>query len=305
MSSSRIVSVFGATGLQGSTVLEALLKDGTFTPRAITRNPDSEAALRLKERGVEVVEGDSSNKASLVRALQGSEAVFAITVPLLPPVVTSGPSELTQGKNMVDASKEAGVKFFIFSSLPDMTKLSGGKYTKASPADDKQVIEDYLKASGLAHASLLLGAFLENLWLLHHELKKTSIGFDLSTIIYGPTSLQSFTWIEHDLGESVLALLKSYTDPSKTISGKSYPVVTSKMTYPDLAAMISKVLGVPVTFTSLATSGIPSVDELVVFAEYDGIYTVPIPNPDLAALGAKFGTMEQFMETEVKRRYGQ
>ncbi|KAJ7785256.1 hypothetical protein DFH07DRAFT_948329 [Mycena maculata] len=278
--SSRIVSVFGATGLQGSAVLEALLKDGTFTP----------------QRGVQVVEGDSSDKASLVCALQGSEAVFAITVPLLPPVVTSGPSELTQGKNMVDALKEAGVKFFVFSSLPDMTKLSGGKYTKASPAD----------ASSLAHTSLLLGAFLENLWLVRDELKKTSTGFELSTIIYGPTSLQSFTWIEHDLGESVLALLKSYTDPSKSISGKSYPVATSKMTYPNLAAMISKALGVPVTFTSLATSGIPSVDELfTVFAEYDGIYTAPIPNPDLVALGAKFGTMEQFMETEVKRRYGQ
>jgi uncharacterized protein YbjT (DUF2867 family) len=58
--------------------LEAVLKDGTFAPRAITRDPESEASLKLKARGVEVVKGDTADKASLVNALRGSEAVFAV-----------------------------------------------------------------------------------------------------------------------------------------------------------------------------------------------------------------------------------
>lgn len=39
-------------------------------------------------------------------------------------------------------------------------------------------------------------------------------------------------------------------------------------------------------------------------AEYSGLYTAtPVPNPDLAALGVKFGTVEEFLETEVKPRF--
>ncbi|KAJ7772970.1 hypothetical protein DFH07DRAFT_952941 [Mycena maculata] len=309
MSSSRIVSVFGATGLQGSAVVDALLKDGTFTPRAITRNPDSEKSLELKERGVQVVKADSGDKASLVSALQGSEAVFGarVTVPIFPPIRTSGPNELTQGKNMVDAAKEAGIKFFIFSSLPSLKKLSGGKYPNVSLCEDKDAIEEYLRASGLASASLHLGAFLEN-FLTNGLLKKTSTGFNITAPgNYSPTSLKAFSWVQRDVGESALTLLKNYTDLTKNISGKSYPVITALMTFPDLVTMISKALGVEVTFTSVATIGIPMFDEMsAAQSEYNGIFTAAqVPNPDLVALGAKFGTMEQFMEKEMKKRFSQ
>jgi len=254
---------------------------------------------------VKVVKGDSGDKASLVKALRGSEAVFAVTLPIIPPIQTTGPDEVTQGKNMVDAAKEVGVKFFIFSSIPGIKKVSGGKYS-IGIFDDKEEIEEYLRASGLLNASLLLGYFLENSWNYGH-MKKTSTGFNIS-IPYSPTSLQAFTWVQHDVGESILALLKSYTDPSKNISGKSYPVIAAHMTYPDFAAMASKALGVEVTFTSVPTLGIPLLDEgFAAQSEYNGLpgYTgTPVPNPELIALGAKFGTMEEFVETEMKKRFG-
>ncbi|KAJ7490657.1 hypothetical protein FB451DRAFT_1552296 [Mycena latifolia] len=288
MSSTRIVAVFGATGLQGSAVVEALLKDGTFTPRAISRDPESEASLELKARGVEVVKGDSGDKAGLVDALRGSEAVFGVTLPV--------------GKNMVDAAKEARVRFFVFSSLPSLKRLSGGKYKNVTAYDDKEEIEEYLKASGIANASLHLGGFLENFWT-RNTLKKMPTGFNISIPKYSPTSpsRQAFTWVGHDVAESALALLKNYTDPSKSVSGKSYPVVTAEMPYPNLAAMTAKALGVEVTFTSIASSGIPMLDEMFeAHAELNGLYTAtPVPNPDLVALGAKFGTMEEFMEEHV------
>ncbi|KAJ6464676.1 hypothetical protein C8R47DRAFT_991934 [Mycena vitilis] len=306
MSSSRIVAVFGATGLQGSSVVQRLLKDATFTPRAITRNPDSAASLKLKESGVDVVKADPGDKASLVNALRGAEAVFGVTVPILPPRWEGTVTEITQGKNMIDAAKEAGVKFFVFSSLPGIKKLSGGKYTKVAPYDDKAEIEEYLRSSGLANASILLGGFAEGLWTRPH-LQKTASGFNITVPKYSPTQLEAWTWVEHDVGESVLALFKSYTDPSKNVSGRSYPVVTANLAYPDLAAMASKALGVEVTFTSVASSGHPVLDEMFAsHAEYDGLYAAtPVPNPDLVALGAKLGTMEELMETEVKTRFAQ
>lgn len=62
----------------GSAVVDALLKDGTFTPRAIVRDLESEAALKLKERGVELAKADLLDKPSMVSALRGSEAVFLV-----------------------------------------------------------------------------------------------------------------------------------------------------------------------------------------------------------------------------------
>ncbi|KAJ7704989.1 hypothetical protein B0H17DRAFT_921018 [Mycena rosella] len=294
---SRIVSVFAATGLQGSSVINALLKDGTFTPRAITRDPESEAALKLKERGVEVVRGDSIDKASLVSALRGSEAVFAVTV-------GRNNDEVVQGKNIVDAAKKVGVKFFIFSSLPSIAKISGGKYTNCMNYEDKAVVEEYLKSSGLTHASLHLGSFLENYWKFG-LLRKTATGFDVPIPNYGPADRDGFTWVGRDVPAAVLALLKNYTDPSKNISGKSYPIINATISYAELAAKTGKALGKEVKFTSSPPTGMTWFDEMfAAHAEYSGFYTAtPVPNPDLVALGMKFGTIEEFMETEIKPRY--
>ncbi|KAJ7017441.1 hypothetical protein C8F04DRAFT_1094105 [Mycena alexandri] len=303
MTSARIVSVFGATGLQGSAVVDALLKEGTFTPRAITRDSDSEASQKLKARGVQVVQGNSLDKASLVRALEGSEAVFAVTVPHFPHV--EGKDEVTQGKNMIDAAKEVGVKFFIWTSLPSIKKVSGGKYQNCTQYDHKEIVAEYLKASGLPHAILLLPAFLENYWK-YGLMKKTDTGYDMALPQFPATSLQAFAWIERDVPAATLALLKNYTDPSKDINGKEYPVVNDRITYAELAARTAKVLGVQVTYTNTPPTGIPPLDEMWAFlAEYNGYYTTPIPNPDLLALGMKFSTVDEFLEVEVRARYGQ
>ncbi|KAJ7607521.1 hypothetical protein FB45DRAFT_1067820 [Roridomyces roridus] len=301
----RIVAVFGATGLQGSAIVEALLRDGKFTPRAITRNPTSDAALKLKERGVQVVQGETADRAGLVSALQGSEAAFAVTVPRLPPFFSAeGPTEVEQGKNMIDAAKEAGVKFFVFSSLPSIKRISGGKYTNVAHYDDKEEIETYLKASGLANASLLLGGFSDGLWA-HGFLKKTPTGrYAIGIPKYIPNALEAHTWVGHDLGEAVLALLRNYDDPLKSVSGKSYPVVTANLSWEDMGAAISKALGAPVDVTFGEGIGIPAYDEMfTAHAEYNGLYAeTPVPNPELAALGAKIGDLDALL-TEIKKRF--
>ncbi|KAJ7490678.1 hypothetical protein FB451DRAFT_1513481 [Mycena latifolia] len=295
MPSSPVVSVFGATGLQGLGVVETLLEDGTFIPRAISRNPGSDASLKLKARGVEVVKGDSGNKASLVETLRSSEAVFAVREPVLNRggEVTASPfmektvetpDELTQGKNIVDTAKEVGVKFFIFRR------------------SEKAEVEEYLKFSGLANASIQLG---DSTWHSCGLLKKKSTGFDISIPNYSATDLQAFTWIGRDVPSVILALLKNYTNAGKNISGKSYPVVTATMPYTELAAMTAKVLGVEVTFSSGLGWRTPAMDEMYAAqAEHDGVFTAtPVLNPDLVALGVKFSTVQDFLETEVLRSH--
>ena len=47
----KIVTIFGATGQQGGSVARALLVGGTYRVRAVTRNPDCDAAKKLQEIG--------------------------------------------------------------------------------------------------------------------------------------------------------------------------------------------------------------------------------------------------------------
>jgi uncharacterized protein YbjT (DUF2867 family) len=46
----NIIAVLGATGQQGNSVVQALLKNGTWKIRGITRNTESEAARKLAEQ---------------------------------------------------------------------------------------------------------------------------------------------------------------------------------------------------------------------------------------------------------------
>lgn len=62
--------------------MDALLADGTFTPRAVTRNLESDAAKKLKARGAEVVRADLGDKESIKKAVAGSEGVFGVRLRL-------------------------------------------------------------------------------------------------------------------------------------------------------------------------------------------------------------------------------
>ena len=51
---SKTIAVFGATGQQGGAVVRAMLKDKQYTIWAITRNPESEKGIQLKQGRVKV-----------------------------------------------------------------------------------------------------------------------------------------------------------------------------------------------------------------------------------------------------------
>jgi uncharacterized protein YbjT (DUF2867 family) len=65
-----ILTVVGATGSQGSSVIDSALKAGTYKVRAITRNVESKSAKALTARGVEVVAANLDDEDSLVKAFQ-------------------------------------------------------------------------------------------------------------------------------------------------------------------------------------------------------------------------------------------
>lgn len=74
----KTVVIFGATGKQGGSVVDAFLRDPAFKVRAVLRNPDTPAAQALQARGIEVVKGNLFDEASLVQAFKVSNLTSSI-----------------------------------------------------------------------------------------------------------------------------------------------------------------------------------------------------------------------------------
>ena len=74
------VLVAGATGRLGGPLADRLIDHG-HRVRALTRNPGTAAAERLRRHGADVVAGDLDDPPSLHRAAAGADAVFVLSTP--------------------------------------------------------------------------------------------------------------------------------------------------------------------------------------------------------------------------------
>jgi len=149
--SDKKILVFGATGAQGGSVVEYL--SGHYPIRAVVRNPTTEKAVALAQKGVELVTGDLSTGVP-DSAFQGIHAVFLVTVV----DHTSFDNEHDQAILIVDAAKKAGVKQFIFSTLPYVSVESNGK-VKVPHFDAKARVEEYVRKQGFQYSAFPALAF--------------------------------------------------------------------------------------------------------------------------------------------------
>ena len=142
------IAVFGATGNQGGAVVRALQAGGQFKVRALTRNPDKHRQL-----AEEVVEADLNRPETLTAALEGVHGVFLVTN-----FREIGADELKQATAAVRAAKGAGVKHFIWSTLPDVEKISGGKL-HVPHFTGKARIDRIVKEAGFAYHTFVIAPF--------------------------------------------------------------------------------------------------------------------------------------------------
>jgi hypothetical protein len=68
----QLISVIGATGTQGGAVARALLADGSFAVRGVTRDATSAKAQALAGLGAEVVEATLEDQDSLRKTFHGA-----------------------------------------------------------------------------------------------------------------------------------------------------------------------------------------------------------------------------------------
>lgn len=111
-----LITVFGATGRQGGGVARALLAQGRWRVRAVTRQPQSAAAQGLLAGGAELFHADLDDPASLAPAMRGAAGAFCVTS-----FWEHGDAvrELRQARHLADAAAEAGVARLVWSTLED------------------------------------------------------------------------------------------------------------------------------------------------------------------------------------------
>ena len=133
-SKTPLIAVFGGTGRQGGSVARYLRAHGGFRVRVITRNPSDAGNI-----ADEVIYADLTRPETLDTAVKGADGIFLVTNywakasiddwAQTPSEAWTDPvDEFAQGKAVVEAASRAGVKHFVWSTLPDTRKFSSGEF---------------------------------------------------------------------------------------------------------------------------------------------------------------------------------
>ncbi|MEV6636437.1 NmrA/HSCARG family protein [Actinoplanes sp. NPDC051470] len=230
------IAVFGATGKQGGSVVDALLSRGARV-RALVRNPASGQAQALADRGVELARIDIDDAASLSAALQGVAAFFFMTTP-------EGQSaaaiegETRQGIALVDAAVAAAVPHVVFSSVGGAERDSGIPHFES-----KRRVEQHLDQSGLRATYVRPVAFMENFVSRGLTVENGEIVLRLPLPDHIPLQLIAV----HDIGQiSAVLLLEDAKAPDGAIE-----IAGDERTGSQIAAAFGEHAGLPARYEAL------------------------------------------------------
>jgi uncharacterized protein YbjT (DUF2867 family) len=265
----KIIAVVGATGAQGGGLVRAILNDktGSFAPRAITRNVNSDKAKALADAGAEVVAADLDDVKSLEKAFEGAHGAYCVTnfwEHLKPE------KELSQARNMAQAAKNAGVKHVIWSTLEDtrdsiplsddrMPTLMG-KY-KVPHFDGKGEANAIFKELGVPTTFLVTSFYWENFIHFGMGPKKGADGKLAITLPMGSRKLAGIA--AEDIGKTAYAI---FEDGDEMI-GKTVGIAGGHLTGEQMAKSLSKALGQTVNYNAVTPAayrafGFPGADDL-------------------------------------------
>ncbi|NXK46299.1 NMRL1 protein, partial [Chauna torquata] len=222
-----------SAGAQGGSVARALLDDGTFTVRAVTRRPRKKEAAQLKQRGAEVVKADQDDERTLELALAGAYGAFVVTNFW---EHCSKEKEITQGKRLADLSKRLGLRHVVYSGLENVKQLTGG-CLEVLHFDGKGVVEEYFRALGVPTTTIRLPYYFENFLSSFKPEKAPQGDTFVLALPMGDTPMDGMA--VEDMGPIVLSLLKS---PEEYI-GRVIGLSTGKLTVAEYAAAFSQQTG--------------------------------------------------------------
>ncbi|TYJ58823.1 hypothetical protein B9479_000255 [Cryptococcus floricola] len=290
---SKIIVVFGATGQQGSALINALAEYNTPTPQytilALSRSPLAPSSVALGSLpGVKVVPVarnymDEPDKMFLDNGLGkgGVWGVFSVQG------YVSEDVEWKQAKAIADASKAIEVKHFVY------TGVSFGSLIDDPPLifAVKRKVEQYIESINLPHTFLRPAQFMDNLLPTSPFLFKVSRTILLRRTFYNHPERKHQMVSCRDIGQmGALA----FANPHHYL-GKAVDLAGDEFTMEELEKRYEGIMGAPIqlTFGVLASFVRWMVAPLGSMANFfdDYGYTVNIPElrkdmPDLEDLDA-------------------
>ena len=253
MPQKKMIAIFGATGAQGGGLARAILRDSNseFAVRVITRDPGSEKAKELSKMGAEVVAADIDDLESMKRALQGAYGAYCVTFFW---AHYSPEKELAEAKNMAEATKAAGLKHVIWSTLEDTRKwvpLSDnrmptlmGKY-KVPHFDAKGEANKFFTDAGVSTTFLLASFYWENLIYFGSGPKRGVDGKLAITFPMGDKKLSGIA--SEDIGKCAYGIFKK----GLSMVGKTIGIAGDEPTCRQMADALTKALGQEVVYNEV------------------------------------------------------
>jgi uncharacterized protein YbjT (DUF2867 family) len=146
--------------MQGGGVVDSLLAGGRFRVRAAVRNPSSDGAKSLAKRGCELVRSDIFDMASMRPVFEGAYGAFVVTNYWDPAQMNK---ETALGTALVKAARACGVHHLVWSTLPDCTAISGGRF-RVGHFSDKARVDPVVESAGFArHTFVQAPMYFQNL----------------------------------------------------------------------------------------------------------------------------------------------
>lgn len=267
MSDKKIMAVAGATGAQGGGLVRAIQadKDGPFRARAITRNPDSDAAKALAAIGAEVVQGDLDDPDSLDRAFNGAHGAYCVTFYW---AHMSPEREAADARNLAAAAQRQNVQHVVWSTLED-TRRWVPIESDQMPTIERKFKVPHFDIKGEADAAFdrarttffLTSFYWDNLIGFGMNPKPDGQGGYLFTLPTGEAKMPGIA--AEDIGKCAYGVFKE----GAPLIGKTVGVAGEHLSGAEMAAVLSDVLGINVRHHSASPEefrsyGFPGADDL-------------------------------------------
>ena len=232
MSTDKTIFVTGATGKQGGAVVKNLLRHG-FNVKALTRNKDSSAAQLLKQKNVDLIQGNLDDTATYFHQLKEVDGVFCVL-----DYTKGAEKEIRQGIDLANMAKENGVKHFLYSSV-----IGADAHTGIPHWESKFRIENHIKQTGLSYTIIRPSSFYEN--FLIPQVKSRLLKGKL-VIPTHKNKVQQFISTE-DIGKISTTI---FMNPEK-YSNQTINLATEQLDGLQVTAIFSKVWNKPIGYQQL------------------------------------------------------
>lgn len=273
----RTILITGVTGKQGGSTARALQGKG-FNLRGLTRRPHSDEARSLRNLGVDIVEGDLNDEASLRRALDGAWGVYAVQNTWEAGVE----GEELQGHRMARVAKDAGVQHFVYASVGSAHRRTGIPHF-----ENKFRVEETVRSLAFPSYTIIRPVFfMENLvspWFLN--------GDAMYAAMKPTTVLQMIAVV--DIGQyGALA----FTDAR--LKNRELDIAGDAVTMPEAARIIGDAMGKKISFVEVPIADVrKNSEDMAIMLEWFGDVGY---DADIAANAREFGVAPTTLATWAK-----